>query len=891
MPQDSAPTPLPRSGGTGDVVFLPSKKPPPRLPPGKLLLDRYEVVGLLGEGAMGEVYLADDKRLGERVALKFVASGASANETWRRGLLEEARLARKITHPNVCRVYDVGETDGQPFISMEYVNGESFSSLLKRIGRLPSDKALSVAHQMCSGLACAHERGVLHRDLKPANFMLDGNGEVKIMDFGLAGTSEELQRDTRRAGTPAYMSPEQLRGRGVTEQSDIYSLGLVLYELFTGKPVYRPQTLSQLEEMHEQPISPPSDTVPALDPAIDRAVMWCLARDPTDRPPSVRALALTLPGGDALDAALLAGHTPTPRLVAAAGESGLINRTKALVLAVFMAATLAIGLFLGEHTSMLRRVPLTRSAEVLADNARTMLERFGLASENRFEAYAFDLYEEYLDLIRAQPEGADRWGRLALSRPSPIDFWFRSGVRPLTTLGLGQRVDYYDPPFDQAGMISVRLDPRGRLREFRVLHPAENTEDFGASVFSKPLLTAEGLPDWNILLEAAGLTPGLLHPITPQRTPSVFADTRAAWEGVYPESPGEPIRVEAAFHDGRPVSFRIVELRWLPASMVQPRSWTEQELAGMQLNRLIEIGALLAALLLAWRNLKARRGDKPGAARLGVGIFTLSALGNFLLANHTTSLEHELRVLTDAVRLAVVDGLWFWVVYLAIEPSVRRIWPHTLIAWSRLASDHWQDPLVGRSAAYGVIAGLGAAALGYTHRLAGPLFGYPPSMPWIDPERGVAILGGGLNVAGSILTIIPFGAKFACSFLLALVLIKFIVPSRLAAAIIYASLQTVVWYLMRGDSPVSWLFMGAMSALCAFVLVRYGVLALTIAVCTFTAVSSLSPSIDWSRWYAGFSIFTIAVVSILFASGLAAAASGNVRRLRAGSQMIPSSLP
>jgi predicted Ser/Thr protein kinase len=891
MPPDSTPTPLPNTGKASDVAFLPSKSPAPRLPPGKVILDRYEIVSLLGEGAMGEVYLADDRRLGERVALKFVASGASANETWRKGLLEEARLARKITHPNVCRVFDVGDTEGQPFISMEYVNGESFSSLLKRIGRLPSDKALSVAHQMCAGLACAHERGVLHRDLKPANFMLDGDGEVKIMDFGLAGTRAELQADTRRAGTPAYMSPEQLRGQGITEQSDIYSLGLVLYELFTGKPVYRPQTLQQLEELHDQPVRPPSEIVPTLDPEIDRAVMWCLARDPTERPQSVRALVMTLPGGDALDAALLAGHVPTPRLVAAAGESGLIKRSTAAALAIAMAAILAIGLFMGEHTSMLRRVPLTRSPEVLADNARTMIERFGFATENRHEAYAFDLYEEYLDLIRAEPEGADRWGRLALSRPSPIDFWFRSGPRPLTSLSIGQRVDYYDPPFDQAGMINIRLDPRGRLREFNYRAPQEKTEFVDPQQHPKPLLTAEGTPDWNPLLEAAGLDQHHLRPIMPQRVPTVFADTRAAWDGVYPESPGEPIRVEAAFHDGRPVAFRIVELRWLPASMAQPRSWTQSELAGIKINRLMELSALVAAVLMAWRNLRARRGDKPGASRLAIGIFTLSLLGNLFLAAHTTSLEHELRVLADAVRLAISDGLWFWVVYLAVEPYVRRIWPHTLIDWSRLASDHWQDPLVGRSFAVGTLAGLCGVALAYAHRTAGPLLGFPASMPWIDSDRGVIVLHGGLDLVGTLLSIIPFGAKFAASFLLALVLIKFLVPSRILAATIYAALQTVVWYLMRGDSPLSWVFMAAMSTICAIVLVRYGVLALTVAVATFTAMTSLAPSLDWGRWYAGHSAFTVLIVALTFAAGLTAATTGNTRRLRAGTQIVPSAIP
>jgi len=197
-----------------EVQFLPPQTEGERFTPGRVLADRYLILGRIGEGAMGEVYRAEDRRLGGQVALKFLSEGAAADADGLKRLLTEAHLARQITHPNVCRVFDVGDVDGHTFISMEfismeYIDGETFSSLLRRIGRLPADKALSVAHQMCAGLAWAHERGILHRDLKPANVMLDGGGEVKIADFGLAGLAEELRKDKHRAGTPAYMSPER----------------------------------------------------------------------------------------------------------------------------------------------------------------------------------------------------------------------------------------------------------------------------------------------------------------------------------------------------------------------------------------------------------------------------------------------------------------------------------------------------------------------------------------------------------------------------------------------------------------------------------------------------------------------------------------------------------
>ena len=150
----------------------------------------------------------------------------------------EVRIARRVSHPNVCRVYDVGEVEGQTFFTMEYVDGEDLASLLRRIGRLPPDKALDIARQLCAGLAAAHAKGVLHRDLKPANIMLDGRGQVVITDFGLAGVADDIRGPEVRSGTPAYMAPEQLAGKEVTTRSDIYALGLVLYEVFTGKRAF-----------------------------------------------------------------------------------------------------------------------------------------------------------------------------------------------------------------------------------------------------------------------------------------------------------------------------------------------------------------------------------------------------------------------------------------------------------------------------------------------------------------------------------------------------------------------------------------------------------------------------------------------------------------------------
>jgi serine/threonine-protein kinase len=213
-----------------------------------LFAGRFRIVAPLGRGGMGEVYRADDLKLGQTVALKFLPDQLAHDPARLAQFHNEVRVARTISHRNVCRTYDIGDADGRPFLTMEYVDGEDLSSLLRRIGRFPQDKAVEVARQICAGLAAAHERGVLHRDLKPANVMIDGDGHVRITDFGLAALTGSV--DNVRAGTPAYMAPEQLAGREVTPRSDIYALGLVLYELFTGKRVFEAKTLNELLALH-----------------------------------------------------------------------------------------------------------------------------------------------------------------------------------------------------------------------------------------------------------------------------------------------------------------------------------------------------------------------------------------------------------------------------------------------------------------------------------------------------------------------------------------------------------------------------------------------------------------------------------------------------------------
>ena len=298
-----------------------------RFTAGTVLANRYRIIGPLGKGGMGEVYRADDLTLGQPVALKFLTEQLAGDPVRLAGFLTEVRIARQISHANVCRVYDIEEAeDGQRFISMEYVDGEDLASLLRRIGRYSKDKAGEIARQICAGLAAAHDRGVLHRDLKPANIMIDGRGKVRITDFGLASLAGQVEGAQIRSGTPAYMAPEQLAGREVTAKSDLYALGLVLYELFTGWPVHDAATREELLRSHSSgSVASPSSHVDDMDPAAERIILKCLEKDPRDRPSSALAVAAALPGGDPLAAALAAGETPSPEMVAGAGAEGALK--------------------------------------------------------------------------------------------------------------------------------------------------------------------------------------------------------------------------------------------------------------------------------------------------------------------------------------------------------------------------------------------------------------------------------------------------------------------------------------------------------------------------------------------------------------------------------------
>lgn len=268
-----------------------------RFVPGDMLGSRYRIARLVAVGGMGEVYRADDLDLGQPVALKILPARFAHDAVMVDRLRSEVRIARPIVHPNVVRVFDIGEIDGVHFLTMEFVDGDDLATILARYGPPPPDKALDIARQICAGLAASHAHGVLHRDLKPGNVLIEHAGRARLTDFGLAHAIGDALGPEATIGTPPYMSPEQLATGQTTIRSDIYSLGLLLFELFSGEAYFRTRALAELRRLHSlDPEALLARDGLTLDAAVGRALLRCLQRDPACRPASVAEVLAILSG-------------------------------------------------------------------------------------------------------------------------------------------------------------------------------------------------------------------------------------------------------------------------------------------------------------------------------------------------------------------------------------------------------------------------------------------------------------------------------------------------------------------------------------------------------------------------------------------------------------------
>ena len=816
-----------------------------RFLPGTMIAGRYRIAGLLGRGGMGEVYRATDLALGQAVALKFLPEAAARDERALARFYNEVRMARQVTHPNVCRVYDIGQVDGLPFISMEFIDGEDLASLLRRIGRLPGDKAVEIARKLCAGLAAAHEKNVLHRDLKPANVMVDSRGQVVIMDFGLAGLAEQLQGDVH-SGTPAYMSPEQLAGTEVTLRSDLYALGLVLYELFTGRRAFDAASVVELMQMQER-AAPASITSVAkdLDPAVERIVLRCLQPNPAERPASALSVAAALPGGDPLAAALAAGETPSPELVAAAGEREGMNLGRALaLLAVALAGTAFIGIF-GVRFFLTEKVPLEIPPDALAVHAQDMLRSFGYTARPRDVVWGLAYNSEYQSWLRDNPaQAAPRWKHPDEGQPPLIAFWYRQSPAPLLAMIRTEtNVTESDPPLTRPGMIRLFTDPRGKLQRLEAVPPQVERNTAPVPPF-----------DWELLFQAAGMDQTRFQSAAPEWTPPAAFDARAAWTGTDPRN-GTPLRVEAAAWRGSPVFFRIIG----------PWNAAERSAGGFSADLALQVVRFLAlavAGIFAWQNVRSGKADARGAAKLGTIYFVCMAASFLLRANHSAA-GTEFALVWIVLSNSLGNAAALTAFYLALEPWVRKRWPQTLVSWSRFTTRGLGDPVVGEGVLLGVVFACLLAALSLLQlalRGSGePLFAY------LYPLLGVrqAVAAALTSFTGSL-----FDPVFG---LLLLFLIRVVVRNQWLSLAIFVILVTVLnssgSAYPRTDVPIFML----LAAINASILMRFGLLAAMVSDMLLDFIIAVPRTLDFSLWYAQTGMLPLVVTAVIAIYGFRAA--------------------
>jgi serine/threonine-protein kinase len=815
---------------------------------------------------MGEVYRADDLTLGHTVALKFLPKDLASDPKRLEYFHADVRLTRQVSHPNVCRVYDIGEVDGQHFLSMEYIDGEDLSVLLRRIGRLPAGKGVQISQQLCAGLAAAHGRGVLHRDLKPANIMIDGQGQVRITDFGLArlanaGVSGEV------VGTPAYMAPEQLSRGEATIQSDLYSLGLILYELFTGEAVYKKRSIADRREAEEHSsLTKPSEVIADMDPVVERAILRCLEIDPVDRPVSARAVATSLPGDDLLAAALAAGETPSPEMVAASGTDTVLQPVVgAGLLAGIMIGLLFIAWVAGPRRFSSKYGAVKRPA-ILVDVAQRLIrEDLGYADEPN--SYAFDF-------ANSQP------GELELQ------FWYRQRIE--STLAHQSFYNEYGddsygrptfqvPSWQVPGELGLKLTADGRLLFLRALPPLEVSQaDDASDADSLPWAKWFRKESTGFMLaesEQVSSDPGadadsaILTVVSGKtRTTPDASDAVRIWHGV-DHRIGDEVYVVAAAFRGRPIYYEVLTKDEFESSDSGiTRFGMVNRSANQERWRFLFIVAfvntlLIVAAVLALINVRKGRVDRRGAFRVALYVFCVMTIATLGLGWHITLSTPWFPLLANCVFEAAL----VWLMYVALEPLVRRLWPQMLVAWSRLVGGRIHDPAVGLSLLVGVFAGVLLEANGSLAYFIADSLGASP----VAIVRSQAYVLSGIKEIVGFICASQIGFVFRSTLLLLILLLARLILRREGWAFIVAGFILLFIAAPARDSApnVLWAWYAVVVGVTVglTVLVRFGFLATAITMFTQHLASKAPLTLNTDQWY--FDNGLLVMAFLLFVAG------------------------
>jgi Protein kinase domain len=656
------------------------------------------------------------------------------------------------------------------------------------------------------------------------------------------------------AGTPAYMAPEQI-GRGeASVRSDIYSLGLVFYELFTGHLPYQANTLLEWRRAHlESSPRTPSSVIKDIDPAVESAILRCLQKDPAKRPPSVRQVAAGFPGGDPLAAALAAGETPSPEMVAASGETEGLRPLVAWLLLAGTIVAVTAAILLSAQAMLYRRVPIDMPPEALAQRARDILRNAGYSESPADTAIGFYEGNDFLRYIADHDRSKTRWDNL---ETGAFVFWYRGSPRPLVAHffvlftdapALGS-VWTNDPVLNVSGMTLVSLNPLGRLTQLIAVPPqVEKPEGPRPS------------PDWAPLFSAAGLDPSKWPPAQSMWTPPVYADARAAWTGSLPERPDLPMRIEAAAYRGKPVYFDLIG-PWSRAQSMQPYQRTSSMRAFLVIFIVVVVSLLVAGAMLARRNLRLNRGDRRGASRLAAFIFATSAVA-WLFGSHHVLNFSEFGLFIEFWVWAVALSCFSWILYIAMEPFVRRRWPATLVSWSRLLAGGFRDPLVGRDVLAGCLWGAFAQDLSMLGWFVRSWLGHLPPKPLSGPDW--QFLG-----ARAIIADVAIDLNFAALLLpLAMLFLLFVFRALLrnewAAGLAWVLFLTVFLSMGSDSVPTALVQNLIIQGVTLFLLRRLGLLWLVAALTFNGFLSRLPLTTQVSSWYAGISLAGVLLIAAM----------------------------
>jgi serine/threonine-protein kinase len=850
--------------------------------PGTVLSERYRIVGMLGKGGMGEVYRADDLELGQSVALKFLPKKLAEDPRALERFRGEVRLARQVSHPNVCRVYDIGQIDGQWFLSMEYVDGEDLAQLLTRIGRFNAERATELARQLCLGLQAAHEKGVLHRDLKPANIMIDGRGKLLITDFGLAEIADDIRQEDIRSGTPAYMSPEQLAGREVTELSDIYSLGIVMHELFTGQPVWRADSMAELFEKRKSGTAPsPSSHVADLDPAVEQVIQRCLEPDPAKRPSSALQVIASLPGGDPLAAALGAGETPSPEMVAAAGGESKFDPRVAIATLVGTIACLLLSLWLSK-SSAVNQSDLKYEPAILRNEIQEMLvQDFGYA-----EPIA---------------ESIDGFGEFSFLAPEELYFWYRQvpggGSLEMTSFMTSDRSqmsrarpDFLQPIQHQPGELSVIVAGDQRLLYFRAVPEvdSEHADETSAPRWSEwfpperiGYHLSNGGGNASPTEDAPAQEPTLEFVKDQTWAPTDAFDAVGVWEGENPD--GSSFLIQAAAFRGKPTYFRRIDKVDIPTSASGDAAWIWSA---------VYLVLLLAGVLLAYRNVRSGRVDWVGGGRLAAYIFLLASfrvLAHCRLTTDIASLTASVAVMGLSEVLQSTFRMWVW--YMALEPYVRKIWPQILISSSRLLEGRLTDPRVGRDLLVGSLFGV---LIVLVSQLAVELLSHVLVIPK-DPRSFEAVtstefltLDGTRALLGAAALAHAWALFGSMLVLMSLLIARILLGTERRAVLGTFAVYTVLLALSI-KAPL--IFTIVPTAICIglllFLTVRFGVLAAVAQMTCSGLINNFPLTLDTSRWYFSHGMFAVTLIILVALYGFYTSIHGRSTLLPKAARLRP----